>query len=73
MPVESNWWASKRQDDGEVPLQANLLPAQALDVDAQLGFNNAQTSSIYADMARHAVTWNPASLRFGWVPGNPFA
>jgi hypothetical protein len=73
MPVENNWWASKRQDDGEVPLQANLLPAQALDVDAQLGFNNAQTSAIYADMARHAVTWNPSSLRFGWVPGNPFA
>jgi hypothetical protein len=50
-----------------------LLPAQALDVDAQLGFNNAQTSAIYADMARHAVTWNPSSLRFGWVPGDPFA
>jgi hypothetical protein len=73
MPIEPEWWNSHRQDAGEVPLQANLLPAQFLQADEQFGMGYLKPSNPYNPSARLSINYNPSSQKIGWVPGNPFA
>ena len=73
MPVQPQFWTPRRQDAGEVPLQANLLPAQALQRNLQIGMGNQKPSNPYAAAARQSINYNPSSMKFGWVPGNAFA
>ena len=73
MPLEPQFWTPRRQDAGEVPLQANLLPAQALEKNLQIGMGNQKPSNPYAAAARQSINYNPSSQKFGWVPGNAFA
>jgi len=69
MPVDS--WMYRRQIDGVVPLQDNLLPAQALFVSRQpFGGDNPVAYPMHAS-ARRSITYNPPT-RFGWNPGVPF-
>ena len=73
MPIEPQFWTPRRQDAGDVPLQANLLPAQALEKNLQIGMGNQKPSNPYAAAARQSINYNPSSQKFGWVPGNAFA
>jgi hypothetical protein len=71
MPIEPDKWSFRRQMDGELPLQANLLPAQGLFVSDQLGGGTLQSSSIFDPRARRDPTFN-VPWRFGWNYGVPF-
>ena len=72
MPIEPEWWTQRRQVEGDVPLQDNLLPAQALFPTKQLGLQNKTPSHTYNVTARMDPTYNPTT-RFGWQPGVAFA
>ena len=74
MPIEPQWWISRRQDDGEFPLQDNLLPAQALTFSNQIGqgYDAQLISRLYDTEARHDPTFNPPG-KMGWLSGVPFA
>ena len=74
MPIEPDWWNHRRQDDGVVPLQDNLLPANALWKGVSIGFarEDQNTSELYDTRTRHDPTWNPAG-KMGWLGGVPFA
>ena len=67
MPMDTDYWEFRPQLDGVVPLQNNLLPAGVLQPSAF----GTKPSTIYANMAREAPTFNPPT-RFGWVPVVPF-
>jgi hypothetical protein len=74
MPIEPEWWTSRRQDDGVFPLQDNLLPAQALTIGTQIGRGHDAhlISRLYDTAARHDPTFNPPG-KMGWLSGVPFA
>lgn len=67
MPIEPDMWTYRTQMDGVVPLQNNLLPADALQ-DRPFG---TAISRLYNTRARESVTFNP-NFRHGWNPGTPW-
>lgn len=71
LPVPHDMWINRRQIDGGVPLQDNLLPAQGLFVSNQSGCGPLKPSSIYDASARQNINYNPPT-RFGWNPYVPF-
>ena len=71
MPVPTDEWINKRQIDGDVPLQPNLLPAQGLFLQSQLGGGPVPVSQFNSLDAKMDPTYNPPT-RYGWNYATPF-
>ncbi len=71
MPVPVDMWVYRRQIDGDVPLQDNLLPAQGLFIQKQIGCGNLKPSVPLDASTRQNITFNP-SMRYGWNYGVQF-
>lgn len=71
MPVPPDEWVNRRQIEGELPFQDNLLPAQGLFVLAQPFAGPLQPSEPFLPQTRKNITYNPPT-RFGWNYGVPF-
>lgn len=71
MPLSTDMWINRRQIDGDVPLQDNLLPAQGLFISEQPFCGKKLVSAPISAQSRRNITYNP-SMRFGWNYGVPF-
>lgn len=71
MPVPPEMWIHRRQIDGDVPFQDNLLPAQGLFIHQQMGCGELQTAQPYLPSTRQNITFNNPN-RFGWNYGTQF-
>jgi len=71
MPVDPEMWVYRRQIDGDVPFQDNLLPAQGLFVSEQMGCGYLKPSVPLTTATRQNLTFNP-SMKFGWNYGTQF-
>lgn len=71
LPIPHDMWLNRRQIDGDVPLQANLLPAQGLFISRQMGCGDLKSSAIYTPTARRDINFNNPT-RFGWNYAVPF-
>jgi hypothetical protein len=70
MPIEPDLWQDKKQLT-TVPLQANLLPAQGLFVDEQLGGGLQLPTQMRATSYKQDVAFNPFQ-NVSWPYGNPY-
>jgi hypothetical protein len=68
MPLETDYWEYRPQIGGEVPLQDNLLPAQALQTNR---IWDTSVAYMYDPQARSQPVFNPPT-RFGWNPWTSF-
>jgi hypothetical protein len=71
MPVPVDEWVNKKQIDGDVPLQPDLLPAQGLSIAGQLGGGPLPYTQFNSLSAKKDPTYNP-SFRYGWNYATPF-